>query len=158
MTITSIRLLAERNAEWMRGIDADDAQFLREEFQFFQREGKIPVVRVAIDVGVELRRKEISLDHVAFQLGHVDAVGRKPAHRLVERGGKVADAEDKRRHQRTCILRRPFFLMRQDHEARGVVGFVLDVLRQNIQSVNVSRQTRRDRRAAFVGAFGDDPR
>jgi len=38
---------------------------------------------------VKLRGEEIAVDHVAFQLGHVDAVGRKAAHCLVQRGGQI---------------------------------------------------------------------
>ena len=68
------------------GIDADDAKFAREEFQFLQREGEPLVLGMAVDVGIELRGEEIAVDHVAFELGHVDAVGGKTAHRLVERG------------------------------------------------------------------------
>ena len=40
MPVHLLRLLAERRAERMAGIDADDAEFAREEFQFLQREGE----------------------------------------------------------------------------------------------------------------------
>src|ERR1700682_901713 len=91
----SIQRLAERRAERMAGIDPDNAEFAREEFQFLQRKGKVLVLGMAIDVGVELRGEEIAVDHVAFQLGHVDAVGGKTPHRLVERGRQVAHPENK---------------------------------------------------------------
>ena len=65
------------------------------------------VLGMAVDVGEELRRGELALDHVALQLGHVDAVGREAAERLVERGGHVAHAEDKGRHHRPVVRRRP---------------------------------------------------
>src|SRR5436190_23826322 len=89
----SIHRLAERRAEGLRGVDADDAEFSREEFQFLQRKGKAAVVGMAVDIGVELGREEFAVDHVAFQLRHIDAVGGETAERLVERGGKVAHPE-----------------------------------------------------------------
>src|SRR5207244_2419732 len=50
--------LAERRAEGLRGVDADDAEFAREEFQFLQRKGEALVLGMAVDIGVKLRRKE----------------------------------------------------------------------------------------------------
>ena len=52
---------------------------------------------MAFDMGVKQRRRE-GAELVALQLGHVDAVGGEAAHRLVERGRHVADAEDEGRH------------------------------------------------------------
>src|SRR6478672_80334 len=47
-------LLAEGRAEGVAGIDADDAEFARKEFQLLQREGDALVMRMAVDIGVEL--------------------------------------------------------------------------------------------------------
>ena len=140
------------------GIDADDAEFAREEFQFLQRKGEALVVGMAVDVGIELRGEEIAVDHVAFELGHVDAVGGEAAHRLVERGGQVAHPENKSGDQRPRALLGPVRLARQHHEARGVVGLVLDVLGQDIEAVDFGGQPRGDRGAALVAALGDDAR
>src|SRR5712692_3160040 len=87
-------LLLERGAERMRRIDPEDLQLLGEERQLLERERA--VVRMAFDVGIELRREEIALDHVALELGHVDAVGGEAAERLVERGRHVAHPEQER--------------------------------------------------------------
>ena len=95
---------------------------------------------MAIDVGVELGREEIAVDHVAFELGHVDAVGGEAAERLVERGGQVAHPENKSGDQRSRSLPGPVSLARQHHKARGVVGFVLDILGQNIEAIDFRRQ------------------
>ena len=88
------------------------------------------VFGVAFDVAQELGGGELAVDHVAFQLGHVDAVGREAAQRLVQRGGDVADAEDEGGHQvrrgRVDLGR----LRRHDVEAGGVVGGVFDVARR----------------------------
>src|SRR6516165_4123686 len=102
----------------MGGIDADDTEFAREELQFLERKGKALVVRMAVHIGKELRREEIAVDHVALELGHVDAVGRKAAERLVKRGRQVSDAENKTGDQRARALRSPILITRQHHEAR----------------------------------------
>ena len=102
------------------------------------------VVGMAIDIGIELRGEEIAVDHVAFELGHVDAVGGKAAHRLVERRRHVAHAEDEGGDQRARALRRPFLLARQHHEARGVVRLVLDVLGQDVEAVDLGGEARGD--------------
>src|SRR4051794_9025409 len=67
-------------AERMGRIDAEDRQLLGEKRQLLQREHQPAVVGMTFDVGIELRGEEIALDHVAFELGHVDAVGGETAH------------------------------------------------------------------------------
>ena len=99
--------------------------------------------------------KKFAVDHVAFQLGHVDAVGGKAAERLVERGGQVAHPENKSGDQRPRALFGPVRLARQHHEARGVVGLVLDVLGQDIEAIDFCRQARGDRGNGLVAALGD---
>src|SRR5579871_3928127 len=120
MTASTLRF-RERRTERVRGIDADDAELAREEFQLLQRKGETTVVRMAVDIGIELRGEEIAVDHVALELGHVDAIGGKAAQRLVERSGQVAHPEDEARDQWPRVLLRPLLLARQHHEARGVV-------------------------------------
>jgi hypothetical protein len=56
-----LRLLRKGPAEWMGGINADNAKFAGEEFQFLQRKRKVLVVRVAVDVGIKLRCEEIAV-------------------------------------------------------------------------------------------------
>jgi hypothetical protein len=94
------------------------------------------VLGMPVDIGIELRRKELAVDHVAFQLGHVDAVGGKAAERLVERGGQIAHPKDKSGDQRARALLGPVRLARQHHEARGVVGLVLDVFGEDFEAVD----------------------
>ena len=43
----------------MGRIDADNAEFAGEELQLLEREGEALVVGVAVDIGIELRGKEI---------------------------------------------------------------------------------------------------
>src|SRR5438034_2422199 len=86
-------LFLERLAERVRGIDAEDDQLLGEERKLFECEHQPAVVGMAFDVGIELRGEEVALDHVAFELGHVDAVGGEAAQRLVERGRDVLHPE-----------------------------------------------------------------
>src|SRR3984885_2083368 len=128
-----LRLLAEGRAERMGGIDPDDPEFAREELQFLQREGEILVVGMAVDIGIELRGKEIAVDHVAFQLGHVDAVGGKTAHRLVERGGQVAHPEYKSGNQR------PRSLLAQSASRASTTKRVVLWVSSSISSARISR-------------------
>src|ERR1700723_959690 len=87
-------------AEFVARIDAEDAQRLRlrDELQLFEREFERAVPRMTLHVGIELRGGEAAANHVAFQLGHVDAVGGKAAQRLVQRGRDIAHLENKSRH------------------------------------------------------------
>src|SRR5258708_15069945 len=93
MTQTALLSLAQTRAEGMRRVDAQDGELLGEEGELLERELQVGIVRVALDVGVELGREEIALDHVALELGHVDSVGGEAPERLVERGRDIADLE-----------------------------------------------------------------
>src|SRR5436190_10764543 len=108
-------------AERMRRIDAEDRQLLGEERQLLQREHEAAVVGMAFDVGIELRGEEIALDHIAFELGHVDAVGGESAHGLVKRRRHVLDSEHEGGDDLALVARRPLLLARQHDEAGGVV-------------------------------------
>ena len=57
------------------------------------------IFMLAIDVAQELRRRELAVDHVTFQLGDVHPIGGEAAQRLVERRRHVAHTEYERRHQ-----------------------------------------------------------
>src|SRR3954454_12079235 len=70
-TDSSIPIAAKGRAKRVAGIDADQAEFARKEFQFLQREGEALVVGMAVDVGIKLRGKKFAVDHVALELGHV---------------------------------------------------------------------------------------
>ena len=71
----------------MAGINADDAEFPREELQLLQREGQGLVFRMSFDIGVELRGEEIAVDHAADVAGSRNVIGIKnPAiDKLIER-------------------------------------------------------------------------
>ena len=105
----------------------------------------IGVVGMALDVGIEQRRGELAAELVALQLGHVDAVGGKAAHRLVERGRHVADAEDEGRHHRSrrrCGALDPLLGLGQHDEAGDVVVGVLDILLDDVEAVERRRPAR----------------
>ncbi len=110
---------------------------------------------MAFDIGVELGGGERAVDHVALELGHVDAVGGKAAHGLVERCRHVAHPKNEGRLDRTNSGRRSDFLTRHDEKARGVVGRVLDVGGKQSQAVDFAGQARGDGADALVAAFGD---
>src|ERR1700732_2319012 len=151
----SLRLLAKCRPERMTGIDTDDAEFAREELQLFQRESEVLVVGMAVDIGVELRGEEVAVDHVAFELGHVDAVGGEAPQRLVKRGGEVAHPENKSGDEWPRSLFGPVRLARQYHKARGVVVLVLDVFGQDVEPIDVGRELGGNRRAGLVAALGN---
>ena len=101
---------------------------------------------MALDFGIELRRREGPADLVAFQLGHVDAIGRKPAHRLVKRRRHVSNAEDKGGDPPLPVTTVGHVgLAAHDHEPRCVVGGVLDVFGKDIETVDLRRQAGGDR-------------
>src|SRR5262249_9787519 len=131
-----IRALLERLAERVRRINPEDLHLLRVEGELLEGEYEVAVLGVAFDIGVELGREEIALNHVAFELGHVDAVGGKSAERLVERGRHVAHPEQERGDDRALVVRRPFGVAREYDEPRGVVVLVLDVLSEHVEPVN----------------------
>src|SRR3984957_15670156 len=81
-------------AEGMSGIDPEDLELAGYEIQLVQRQRQRARARMSLDVGVELGRGELAAHHVAFELGHVDAVGGEAAQRLIERRRHVAHVED----------------------------------------------------------------
>src|SRR5262245_60981036 len=103
----SARLLLKGCTELVRRIDAENAHFLRIEREFLESEDKFALIGMTLDVGIELSREEIAFDHVAFELGHVDAVGGKAAERLVESGGYVAHPEQEGRDDRAVAVAGP---------------------------------------------------
>ena len=126
-----------------------------EEGEFLQRQRQVAVGRVALDIGIELGGEELAVELVGLELGHIDAVGGEAAHRLVERGGNVAHAEDKGGDDLALAARGALLRLRQDDEARGVVGGVLDVLRQNIEAVDAGGDGRGERGLAEIAGLGD---
>src|SRR5271166_3919626 len=139
--------------ERMGRVDAEDAHFAREEVQFLERPHERRIVGVAVDVGEELGGGKLTALHVAFELGHIDAVGGEAAKRLVEGGRHVAHPEDKSRHHRAIARRRPLRLLRQDDEAGRVVFLVLDVGHQGLQAVDLAGELGGERGAAPVAPF-----
>src|SRR5262245_34260522 len=105
----------------MGRIDAEHGQFLGKKGEFLECEDKRAIVRVPLDIGIELRRKEVATDHVALKLRYVDAVGGKSAECFVERGGNVADPEHEGRDDFAGARLCPFFLAREHDKACGRV-------------------------------------
>src|SRR5579864_9745642 len=65
----------QRVAQRRGRVDAEHRQLRGEEGQFFERELDAFILRMAFDVGVELRRIEGAAELVGLELRHVDAVG-----------------------------------------------------------------------------------
>src|SRR6516164_11189233 len=149
--------LSERIAEPVPRIDAKYLQRfrLRHEFELFQRQFERALFRMALDIDVKLRRREAAIDHIAFQLGHIDAVGGEPAKGLVQRRRNVAHLKDKSSDDALFPAARPFWLARQYDEAGGIVFGVGDVLLENAKAIDFRRQPGRQRRAGDVAGFSD---
>ena len=91
---------------------------------------------MAFDVGIELRGRKLALDLVRFELGHVHAVGCEAAHRLVQRRGNVPYTEDEGGDDRNVLRLRVLRRGGEHDEARGVVALVLDVLADDLKTID----------------------
>src|SRR5215469_769613 len=114
----SVLLFLKSVAERMRRVDTQYRQFLGEEGKLFQRKHERSIVRMALNVRVELRGEEVAADHIAFELRHIHAVGRKAAERFVKCGRHIPDSVHKGRNDFASARLCPFFLSRQDDETR----------------------------------------
>src|SRR5690242_3402486 len=103
----------------MRRVDAEHRVLLGEEAELLERKLDVRIVGMALDVGIELRGEEVALDHVAFELGHVDPVGGEAAKGLVKRGRDVADLEDEGGEHQPVAALGPPALAREYDEAGG---------------------------------------
>ncbi len=110
---------------------------------------------MALNISVELGRVERPAHLIAFQLRHVDAVGGKPAHRLVERCGHIAHLEDEAGNDRTVFRLGVVRFGRHDDEAGCVVCRVFHITFQNFQTINIGGQRRCQRTAGHVACFGN---
>src|SRR3954464_11071768 len=81
----SVDRFREGPPERVRRIDAQDLHFLGVERKLLEREDQVALFGVALDIRVELGGEESAINHVALELGHVDAVGGETAKRLVNR-------------------------------------------------------------------------
>src|SRR6478736_2193133 len=125
-----------------RRIGAEHLLLAGEERKLLQRELHRPVGRMAFDVGVEHGRVEGTLELIALELRHVDAVGRETAQRLVEGGRNVEHAEDEGRDDGAISGFGVLGLGREHDEARRVVHLVLDVTRKDLEAVDLRRERR----------------
>src|SRR6266540_108075 len=149
--------LGDLGAVGVRRVDAEDAELDGEERELLEREGEARVLRVALDVGVELGGEERAAELVALQLRHVHAVGSETAERLVERGRHVANAEHERRDGRAGAADRHAWLARQRQEPGRVVVLVLDVAREDVEPVEPGSGPRRERGDTWIAELGDLP-
>src|ERR1700732_1900536 len=125
--------------ERMCRIDPKDFQFLAKERQLLQRARQPRLLRMGLDIGQKLGGGELPVDHVAFELGHIDAIGGETAERLVERRRHVADPENKARDDLSGGGFRPLRGFRKHNETRRVMRFVLDVGGEHIEAMDFRR-------------------
>ena len=128
-------------------VGAEHAQFLAVERQLLERAVDRRIARRADDVGVEHRRREARALLVAFELGHVDAVGGEAAERLVERGGDVLHLEHEGGHRRSRRRAWPDRARSRASTTKRVVLSlrVLDLVLDDLEAVELGGQRRGDR-------------
>jgi hypothetical protein len=97
---------------------------------------------VAFDIGHKHGGREFVAHHVALQAGHVHAVRREAAQRLVQRGRDVADAEHKAGDRRSgqFVPGRQRRFAGQDHKTGGVGRIILNPGGQHFEAVDLRRQ------------------
>ena len=125
--------------------------------ELFQRKLNRALIRMALDLSVKLRCGESAVDLIAFELGHVDAIGRKSAHRLVEGGRNVAHLKHECRHGGALVRFKIQRLARHEDKACRVVGGVLNVARKNFQPIDFCGQLRRNCRNRGIAQLSHDP-
>src|SRR5262249_60052637 len=91
---------------------------------------------MALDIDVKLRGGEAAIDHIAFQLSHIDTVGGESAERLVKRCGNIAYLKDESGDDALFLVARPFWLPGPHDERRGVVVGGGDLLFLNSKNLD----------------------
>ncbi len=114
---------------------------------------------MALDVCHEHGGGEFVAHHVAFQPGHVDAVGGEAPQGLVQRGGHVADPEDEAGDCRSGqgLPGRQVLLPGQHHKAGGVGRIILNPRGQHFQSVDLRGERWSQRELARIVPLADLP-
>ena len=110
---------------------------------------------MAFDISIELGCGETAAELITLQLGHVDPVGGKTAHRLVERRRHVAHPEDETGNYRTRSCGRHICFARQRQKARGVVVLILYIGRQDSQPIEIGSQPWSKCSNSWVTGFGN---
>jgi hypothetical protein len=117
--------------------------------QYLQGALHMSVLGVALDIGVELGGGEAAADHVAFQLGHVHAIGREASQSLVQSRRNVSDTEDEG-GDHILGTAGQVGLARHHQKARGVVGLIFDMAGEHVQTVDFGRKLGRQRPFGLV--------
>ena len=110
------------------------------------------MVWVAFNVSIKHRCTERAFKLIAFELGHVDAIGRKTAQCFVKRRRNIAHFKNEAGHYRTVIGARIHRLASHFQKARGVVVRVLDVSLEDHQPIKLGSKRRGDN--AFIHMAG----
>eukprot|EP00998_Keelungia_sp_KM082_P009829 NODE_6017_length_663_cov_1.218284_g5994_i0.p1 GENE.NODE_6017_length_663_cov_1.218284_g5994_i0~~NODE_6017_length_663_cov_1.218284_g5994_i0.p1 ORF type:complete len:158 (+),score=18.07 NODE_6017_length_663_cov_1.218284_g5994_i0:165-638(+) len=133
----------------MRRINTQNPDLVRKELKFFKRMAQTKLFWMGFDLGKELGCGEMSLDHIAFKLGHVDPIGSKTAKRLVKGRRNVTDAEDKACHYRRAVIGDIKRLARQNDETGRIMCRIFDLGAQHIKAINLCCQNRGNRSNAL---------
>ena len=137
------------------GVGTEDTGLGGEEGEFIECAAQRGLIGVTVDVAEELGSGECAAEHVGFEAGHVDAVGREAAERFVEGGRDVADAEDEGGHEAGNGGFGVHWRLGGNVEAGGVVGSVLDVGAEDVETVDFGGQGAGDGGVFGVLPLGD---
>ena len=110
---------------------------------------------MSLNVGMKLGCGKRSTDHIAFQLGHIYSVGGKPAHCFIKCGGNVAHLKHKAGHHTAIAAAAIVWRARHNDKTRCVIVIILNILRQNIKTVNFACQAAGKRCQTGIGGLGD---
>ena len=116
------------------------------------------IIGMAINICQKLRSGKFPFHHIAFQLGHIDAIGGKSTQRFIQSCGDVAHTKHKSRDKRIMTTIRPVCRFRQNDKAGRIMGLVLDIFGQYIKTIDFCCQGRCQRAFCFVQPFGNFPR
>ena len=123
------------------------------EGQFGHRPRHALVIGTALNVGVEFGCGKAAVAQVAFELGHVDAIGGEAAERLEQSSGHIAHGESEAGHHR-AVRRRPPGTFEDDKARRIVVG-IFDAAFEDFQPIQLGSERRGDGAAARVAVTGN---
>src|SRR4029077_4686723 len=148
--------LFESLAEPVLGIDAKNFQrfWLRDEFKLLQRQFEAALLWMTLDISIKLRGGKAAVDHIAFQLGHIDAVGGETAERLVQRRRNVAYLKYESGDDALFLAPCPFRLARPHDKGVFVLLGVGDILFEDAQPIDFRRQLGRQGGTRDIACFG----
>lgn len=99
---------------------------------------------------IKLRRHKFAVQQITFQLGHINSVSGKTAQGFIQRRRNVFQFENKGSDKFAAVVFGNGFIPRHNQKTGCIVGRILNIRRQNLQTVNFCRQFGGNRRLALI--------